>query len=376
MQKLTVIGIGRLGLCTALIFEKAGFDVLGVDVDQSYVDRLNNKTFVSHEPYVMEYLMKSQNFKASNSLDEGLAFSDMIFIVVPTPNGGGQNHYDHSILGHLLSQINQKKIENKHLIVCCTVMPHYIDNIGKFLIKDCLNVTLNYNPEFIAQGNIISSFENPDIVLIGQENSEIGSKLELIYNEVCKKSPYPKICRMTPLEAEITKIAINGYITCKISYANLISDVCDRVGINKSTVLSSIGSDSRIGQKYLKPGYSYGGPCFPRDTKALRQYITSLSLEPTLVEATEKYNELHTIYQTQQLLNENKDTYIFENVTYKENCKVPIIEESAKLKIAKQLALKGKIVIIKDEQYILDLVKLEYGNLFVYTSSTNHPNIN
>jgi nucleotide sugar dehydrogenase len=220
MEKLTVIGIGRLGLCSALIFENAGYNILGVDVNELYIKKINNKTLFSYEPFVMDYLKKSKNLKATTSLIEGLSFSDIIFIVVPTPNGGDRNYYNHSILDQLLFDINKIKIKNKHLIICCTIMPHYIDTIGKLLIKDCEGTTLNYNPEFIAQGEIIHSFENPDIVLIGQENDVSGSRIESIYKKITKNTN-SVICRMTPLEAELTKIAVNGYITCKISYATI-----------------------------------------------------------------------------------------------------------------------------------------------------------
>lgn len=364
MENITVIGIGRLGICTALILEKANYNVVGIDMYQTYVDSINNKSLLSYEPNVMNYLKQSNNFKATTDLNLGLLHSDIIFIVVPTPNGGEYNYYDHSILNNLLIDINKTKIKNKHLVICCTVMPNYINNIAKSLIKDCEQVTLNYNPEFIAQGNIISGFENPDLILIGQENDISGQILENIYKKICKNKP--KICRMSVIEAEITKIAINGFITTKISYANMIADACERSGADKNIVLSTVGSDTRIGNKYLKPGYSYGGPCFPRDTRAIGHYIRSLELEPVLIEAVEKYNELHTFYQTNKMLQCNCDVYVFENVTYKENCDVPIIEESAKLKIAKIIAQQGKKVIIRDKEHIISQVKMEYGRMFNY----------
>ena len=152
MEKLTFIGIGRLGLCSGLVFEKAGYNVLGVDIFPGYVEALNNKQYQSHEPLVVDYLKNSKNFRATTNLKEGLDFSDNIFIVVQTPNGGGLNFYDHSILSNLLVKINNLKVQNKNLIVCCTTMPEYLKNIGQHLIRDCKNTTINYNPEFIAQG--------------------------------------------------------------------------------------------------------------------------------------------------------------------------------------------------------------------------------
>ena len=146
----------------------------------------------------------------------------------------------------------------------------------------------------------------------------------------------------------------------------MISDVCDKLGADKNVVLKSVGGDSRIGNKYFNPGYSFGGPCFPRDTKALKQIIDSVNINSDLLVATTKYNEEHSIFQTNQLLEEGKDEYVIEDICYKEGSKIPIIEESAKLKIAKNLVKAGKKVIIKDDSHMIDEVIKEYGNLFEY----------
>ena len=245
-------------------------------------------------------------------------------------------------------------------------MPKYIDEIGRTLIEDCENTTLNYNPEFIAQGEIIKGFLNPDIILIGAENKLLGEMLKEIYSKFILTKP--RYCVLTPLEAEIVKISINGFITTKLSFANMISDVCDNCGADKTKVLNSVGSDSRIGNKYFKPGYSFGGPCFPRDTVALKQFVDKMKINSDLLTATTKYNKEHIIFQTEQLLRENPDKKVFEftGICYKENSKIPIIEESAKLKIAANLARMGKRVIIKDEIQLINECKKEYGSLFKY----------
>jgi UDPglucose 6-dehydrogenase len=175
-----------------------------------------------------------------------------------------------------------------------------------------------------------------------------------------------KYCVVSPLEAELTKITINGFITTKLSFANMISDVCDTMGADKHKVLDAVGSDSRIGTKYFKPGYSFGGPCFPRDTRALEQVIRHQNIHSQLLTATTEYNYEHIQFQALQLYYENRDVYIFENVCYKENSNIPIIEESAKLKIAQYLTILGKTVVIKDEEQMINEVKKEYGNIFKY----------
>lgn len=364
MSNITVLGIGRLGLGLALLIEKAGYNVMGIDINKEYINQLNNKTFKSKEPEYENLLINSKNFRASLDLEEGLKHSDIIFIMVQTPNSGGNKFYDHSIVSNLLEKINEKKVENKHIIIGCTLMPKYIDEVGSFLLSHCKNTTLSYNPEFIAQGEIIKGFLNPDMILIGTNSHDLGEMLREIYSKIVKTQP--KYCIISPLEAEITKISINGFITTKLSFANMISDVCDSIGANKDKVLYSIGSDSRIGNKYFRPGYSFGGPCFPRDTRALALFVDQNNINNELLLSTSKYNKLHSDFLTQKLLHENKEEYVIENVCYKEDSKIPIIEESAKLQIAKRLVEKGKKVTIQDEIQLINEVKKEYGNLFNY----------
>lgn len=365
-KNITVIGIGRLGLGLALLVEKGGYNVCGVDIFPDYVKCLNDKTYKTKEPEYENLLNNSKNFHATTDLEEGLKFSDIIFIIVQTPNSGGERFYDHTILSNLLVKINKYKVKNKDIIIGCTVMPKYIDEVGKFLIADCENTTLNYNPEFIAQGEIIKGFLNPDMILIGAEDESLGEKLKNIYSKFVLTSP--RYCVLTPLDAEIVKITVNGFITTKLSFANMISDVCDECGADKNKVLNSVGSDSRIGNKYFKPGYSFGGPCFPRDTIALKQFVDKVGINSDLLTATTKYNKEHIKFQTEQLLRENPDKIEFEftDICYKEKSKIPIIEESAKLKIAENIVKMGKKVIIKDEIQLVNECKKEYGNLFDY----------
>ena len=306
----------------------------------------------------------SKNFKATTSIIDTINFSDIIFIYVATPSTGGNNHYDHTMLGQVLMKINEQKVSNKHIIIGCTVMPGYIDKIGKFLLRDCINTTLNYNPEFIAQGDIINGIHNADFILIGEENKESGDILEDIYKNINDKIP---LCRMSPISAEITKLSVNCFVTTKIAFANMIGDVADNSpGADKYDILNAIGTDSRIGKKYLKPGYGFGGPCFPRDNRALGTYIRNIGIEPLIPIATDKSNKLHTEFQVEQLIKENREEYIIDGVCYKENSKVPIIEESQKLEIGKKLHENNFQVTIRDDKHLLDLVKLEYGNIFKY----------
>lgn len=361
---ITVIGLGRLGLCTALCFEKAGYQVLGVDLSPNYVDSLNNKIFTTNEPLTEEYLKKSINFKATTSLDKALEFSDIYFIVVDTPSGTYEA-YDHAKLSRLLSNINQHKVKNKHIVICCTIFPGYIKNIASLLLKDCENCSISYNPEFIAQGSIITNFQHPDMILIGEGSKAAGDRLEAIYRQLCLNTPI--ISRMSSASAEITKLAVNCFVTTKISYANMISEIADNTtDANKFDILKAIGADSRIGSKYLAPGYGFGGPCFPRDNRALGAYAKQLGIEPLIPIATDSTNKLHAQYMANQLIKKNSNCYVFEDVNYKNNCPVIIIEESQKLAVAEILAKHGHNVLICDRAAVISEVKEKYGNLFNY----------
>lgn len=362
---ITIIGVGKLGLCMALCLEQVGYHVLGIDLNEAYINSLNNKTLSSFEPQVATLLQSSTRFKASCSLDEGLAFSDIYYVMVDTPSTPDKEAYDHKNVNRVLSEINKRKVVNKHIIIGCTVFPGYIRTIGRNLIKDCINTTLSYSPEFIAQGNIIYGLQHPDIVLIGEESKEAGDLIEELYRNLCVNNPH--ICRMSPDSAEITKLAINCFITTKIAYANMVGDIADKTaGANKFVILDAIGSDNRIGHLCLKPGYGFGGPCFPRDNRALGNYAHIIGIEPFIPQATDAANKLHAQCMIQQLLQEDRATYIFEKVTYKDDCAVPMIDESQKLIVAAALAKAGKKVIIRDTNQVIEKVQQVFGTIFEY----------
>ena len=367
-KNISIIGVGRLGICVGLCLEHAGYNVLGVDVFPDYVEKINNKTLFSPEPSVNKMLSNSINFSATTNFDEALVFSDIIFIYVATPSSGGEKFYDHTTLGNILMKINERKVQNKHIVIGCTVTPGYIREVGNFLIKDCKNTSLSYNPEFIAQGDIINGIFAADFILIGEGSKEAGNKLQEIYEKLGESYGHiPVIHRMSPASAEITKLSVNCFVTTKIAFANMIGDVADlTIGANKFDILNAVGADSRVGKKYLMPGYGFGGPCFPRDNRALGGYIQRMGIDPLIPIATDTLNALHTKFQTQKILDKKIDTVVIIGVGYKEKCSVAIIEESAKLKIGEELVRSGIRVIVKDIKLLIDCVKLEYGNLFEY----------
>jgi nucleotide sugar dehydrogenase len=364
---ITLIGVGRLGVCTALVFERGGYTVRGVDLNPDYIKALNDRTFVSNEPNVTELLRETKNFRVTTLIDEAVNFSNLLFICVDTPSTGDQRYYDTFKLDSVLRTINNLKPTHKHIVIMCTVLPGYIRNEGRALIRDCVDCTLNYNPEFIAQGAVLQGFFNPDVVLIGAETAAAGQAIQEIYERSVLNKPHYAV--MSPESAEVMKISLNCFITTKIAYANMIADIADQTpGANKFDILSAIGHDSRVGTKYLNPGWAYGGPCFPRDNRALAGYADRIGYDAKISKATDLANDQHTEYMAKRYLAMGKDIYIFEYIAYKQPCEVAITEESAKMKVAVVLAKAGKTVILRDKPHILEDARKVWGAkaTFVY----------
>ncbi len=377
MEKISVIGIGKLGLCFSLSLESAGYDVVGVDINESYVKLINDKMFISSEPMVNELLEVSQNFIATTDLTKAVEHSDMIFVIVATPSlaNGRYNHTQiESLCDSLLSMGPMPS--TKHLIINCTTMPGYCDELQSRIKQN--NWTVSYNPEFIAQGTIIANQENPDMVLIGEADMVIGDRLQKLYEAMTMNTP--RIHRMTPTEAEITKIALNCFLTTKISYTNMIGDIVLASGGRPQVVLDAVGADTRVGSKLTRYGFGYGGPCFPRDNRAIGIYAQDIGMPADISIATDEINAKHLEFQikdftenhavtTQLAFGECRDPnfLVFENVTYKKGS--VMIEESQQLAFAVAVAKLGYSVTIIDCEEVIESVRQIHGDLFSYVES-------
>tara|TARA_Y100000592_G_C5260111_1_gene216927 strand:+ start:34 stop:558 length:525 start_codon:yes stop_codon:yes gene_type:complete len=172
---------------------------------------------------------------------------------------------------------------------------------------------------------------------------------------------------MKPIEAEITKISLNCFCTTKIAFANMIGDIVSSSGGDPATVLEAIGSDSRVNHKYLKYGYGYGGPCFPRDNRALSIYADDIKCPAEISHATDKSNQLHLEEQVKDFCENNEDgaSVTIESVTYKPG--TTILTESQQLLYAIRLAECGYDVTIKDNEKVIDILSEKYGSMFRYT---------
>jgi nucleotide sugar dehydrogenase len=251
-------------------------------------------------------------------------------------------------------------------------MPGYCDSVQKRFNDKSLPVDVCYNPEFIAQGDVLHGFVNPDILLIGEASEETGEKLVSIYKTFVKTTP--SICRMRRTEAELTKISINCFITTKISFANTIGDLCVQQGLNADRVLKAIGGDSRIGRKYLNWGHGYGGPCFPRDNRALCLFSKGQTVRNRIGEATDETNAAHLDFLVEQLKGRAKETgkpFLFRDVAYKPG--TMILEESQSYALAKRLDLEGYTVYVQESPELRKEIQKDSPSQFLFVESPVDP---
>lgn len=364
-EKISVIGIGRLGLAFALLLDSKGYDVCGCDINEQYVESLKQKTFKSDEPQVNE-LLATCGINFTTSYKDVFNHSPIIFILVPTPSKE-KGEYDHKYIEQVVSELEKEKAVFKTLIISCTVMPGYCLSIQDMLSR--LRISVVYSPFLIAQGTILNDLKNADVVLVGGKIPMVGRQ---IYIDIMDKKPNFKYLSLTG--AEIVKIAINCFLSIKIAYANLLGTVCLKSGVSEEEmkdVLLAIGADSRIGNKFISYGYPASGVCLPRDTRALNVYLESIEVDKSLINGVHEANSYHMDSLKELMLNNaDKNKHIqFNQLSYKPN--VPIITESRHLELCIMVLKEGYQVEITESEKVINQVKpilKEWDNQINYIS--------
>ena len=374
-----MIGLGRLGLSIALCFEKAGWDVLGVDISAPRVEAVNARELKSREPMVERYLRDSKRIHATSDLGKALEFSNIIYISVATPSSC-TDAISPVGLGKLLLELNTKyQIKNKHLVLCSTIAPGYIEDVAKPLLDGCENVTISYIPDGavpISYGDLITGITQPAMILIGEGSTEAGNVLEAAHRSIITNNP--RICRMNTTSAEITKLALAAISASRIALTNYFCHVANaRQGADADAILKCIGSDPRFGDSFFVRGYGFGGPCIPRDMRALAQFGKSHSIEPTIIDALFESNDQHTEMIASKILqgigSGSERKVVLSDVAFKERAVTDVIDESRKLALASLLVQKGVQVTIKDKEAVINEVRKLYGKKFSYEISLDTP---
>ena len=355
-MRISVVGLGKLGAPLAAVLASKGFPVVGTDLNEAYVDALNSGKAPVDEPGLQELIDANRDrLRATTDGPAAVAGTDVTFVIVPTPSDATGRFSNARVL-EAMAAVGEgvRRKPGYHVVaVTSTVMPgstggeiqEMLEQHAGRRVGDMLG--LCYNPEFIALGTVIRDMLKPDMILIGESDARAGGVLARIYEQSCDNEPV--IRRMNFVNAELTKIAVNTFVTTKISYANMLADICDRIpGADVDVVTHAVGSDSRIGTKYLRGAIGYGGPCFPRDNVAFGALARQLGARAELAEATDTLNS----YQVERVLGAvqaragDRATVGVLGLSYKPHTSV--VEQSQGLELVGRLIDHGYRVIAYD----------------------------
>lgn len=367
ISSISVVGLGKLGFCLANVLANKGFDVIGVDTDESKINLVNRGISPIFEPG-LETLLRANRARlsATDDYNEAICKSDATFVVVPTPSeksGGFSLEYVEQAMEKIGRALREKR--GYHLIVLTsTVMP---DSMGRRLVplleqtsgKNCSqDFGLCYNPEFIALGDVVRGLLRPDFVLIGESDERAGRELAQIQSRVCENNP--PIERMNFVNAEIAKISVNSFVTMKMSFANTLAEICENVdGADVDRITTAIGKDKRIGSSYLKGALGYGGPCFPRDNVAFASFAIGVGAQADLALTTHQINQRQVKRITRIFEKENLRPPMKVGVlglTYKPGTNVT--EASQALMLAQELTSEGFQIFVYDPALANDSFKM------------------
>tara|TARA_B110000211_G_scaffold66081_1_gene76210 strand:+ start:5156 stop:6460 length:1305 start_codon:yes stop_codon:yes gene_type:complete len=347
-MKICMIGAGYVGLVSGTCFADIGNQVFCVDKDATKINKLNSGISPIYEPGLDELIQK--NFIAkrlifTTDLKKAITASDIIFICVGTPNKKGSLKVDLSYVYNCTKEIFSCTKNKKIIVTKSTVPIGTGDEIEKILKKKKKLFSVISNPEFLREGEAIRDFRYPDRIVIGSNNKNEFKLMEKLYLPLINKGA--KFFTTTRRGAELIKYAANAFLATKITFINEIANLCEKSGVNVEDVALGIGSDTRIGGRFLRAGPAYGGSCFPKDTKGLvsvaEKYKINLSIVKTVIKSNQKRVLLLTKRVHKILGNNLKGKKIsLLGVTFKPN--TDDMRDSTSLKMVPYLCKKGAVV--------------------------------
>ena len=340
-----MIGTGYVGLVSGTCFADLGNNVICVDKNENIIKKLNQGKSTIYEPGLNELIKKnfsSQRLKFTTNMREAIKKSKLIFICVGTPTKKNSQEVDlryvFTSLREIIKNINSKKI----IIMKSTVPVGTSDMIEKILKKKRKKyVEVISNPEFLREGEAVRDFRFPDRIVIGSNNPKFFSVMKKLYQPLISKGA--KFFTTRRLGAELIKYASNSFLATKITFINELANLCEKSNINIEDIALGMGSDSRIGSRFLRAGPAYGGSCFPKDTKGLvsigKKFKTDLSIVKSVIKSNEKRKKLHTD-KIEKILGSLKGKKIaFLGVTFKPN--TDDMRDSVSLKMIPFVSKKG-----------------------------------
>ena len=300
-MKIAVIGTGYVGLVTGTCFAETGNDVTCVDIDKDKVEKLSSGQVTIYEPGLEKIFVRNEKegrLKFTISLEEGIKDAKIIFLALPTPPDGDGNADLQYVLG-VAKDIGGllKKDDYKIIIDKSTVPVGTADKVRSAILEsgktnsEDLDGAFDVvsNPEFLREGVAVDDFMKPDRVVIGTQSERAKKLLGELYAPFVRQGN--PIIYMDEKSAELTKYAANSFLATKISFMNEIAQLCEKLGADVDMVRKGIGSDERIGRRFLFPGIGYGGSCFPKDVQALSRSSREINYDFKILEAVMEVNE-------------------------------------------------------------------------------------
>jgi len=339
MSNVAVIGAGYVGLTTAACLAHIGHNVTCADIDEDRISQLNNGEIPIHEarlPELVQEGLSNQALKFVVGAQRSITTSDFVFLCLPTPQGE-DGRADIGAVLDVIEEIRQLVPPQTIIINKSTVPVGTIALIEAAIQRE--DVSIVSNPEFLREGVAVTDFLQPDRIVIGATSSEVGERVAALYDSI--DAP---IIAVDPASAETIKYATNSFLATKVSFVNGLAAVCEAVGADIEAVTRGLGSDQRIGSRFLQPGPGWGGSCFPKDMQALVRIATDAGYEFDLLRAVIEANDQQfdrIVHKAELLLGEElagKNLALL-GLTFKAH--TDDLRNSPALEVAKRLAAKG-----------------------------------
>ena len=306
-MKIAVVGTGYVGLVTGTCFSETGNDVICVDINEKKVKQLQSGQIPIYEPdldNLFERNTKAGRLKFTTDLQEAVNTSNIVFLALPTPpgeDGSADLSYILGVADQLGAILNDYKVIVDKSTVPVGTAEKVTEAIASKASRDLFDVVSN--PEFLREGVAVDDFMKPDRVVIGTSSAKAAKLMKQLYLPFVRQGN--PIYIMDERSAEMTKYAANSYLASRISFMNEIANLCEKVGADVDMVRKGIGSDTRIGKRFLFPGVGYGGSCFPKDVQALAKTAEEFGYDFKILKSVMEVNKL----QKHRLIEEIKQFF-------------------------------------------------------------------
>lgn len=371
-MKIAVVGTGYVGLVTGTCFAETGNDVICVDIDQSKVDKLSSGQITIYEPGLEKLFIRNvreERLHFTTSLEDGIRDAAIIFLALPTPpgeDGSADLKYVLGVADHLGKIMKEYKV----IVDKSTVPVGTAEKVRQAVAKNYTGeFDIVSNPEFLREGVAVEDFMKPDRVVIGTESERARKVMNDLYLPFVRQGN--PIIFMDERSAELTKYAANSFLATKISFMNEIAQLCERLGADVDMVRKGIGSDDRIGKRFLFPGIGYGGSCFPKDVQALHRSSKEAGYDFRILDAVMHVNEAQKLHLVPKILRYFNDDikgkkFALWGLAFKPN--TDDIREAPALYIIDALLKAGASICVYDPE-ATNNVRRQLGDVITYAEN-------